>query len=151
MADAAKLKANIVALKITTLFMRLIPFLNSRAVNSLVFPRVGKPQNLKVTPAFGLDSFQGSSDLFFSGWAGLAIRFMEQIDATVTEAAWAVVRAFLNWREQCLHHGEPATVTRTGESIFRGISCRGDLAHWCITASRFAPVVPGRIVSTILQ
>jgi hypothetical protein len=35
------------------------------------------------------------------------------------------VRVFLNWREQRLHHREPATVTPTGESIVRGTSCRG--------------------------
>ena len=61
---------------------------------------------------------------------------MEQIDATVADPRWAVVRAFLNWREQRLHRREPATVTPTGESIFRGTSCRGrfgPLVYDCLT------------------
>jgi hypothetical protein len=48
-----------------------------RAVNSSEFPHVENPGVPKVTFALSVDSSKAPEIYFFSGWAGVAIKFMD--------------------------------------------------------------------------
>src|SRR6516164_436445 len=75
------------ALTVTSLFIKLTNSLSEfEGCQLFGIPSRGKPRSLKVTPAFGVDSFQGSPDLLFFELAGVPINFIDSKS--------------MNWRER---------------------------------------------------